>query len=501
MILVKSRVQDVKIIFYYLGKLTIAIGYCMLIPMALSFFLGEYNVVLDFIIGFTVSLILGYFLLVTCKSSESLNWTQGMVVVALIWLVAAFLAAIPLVFSGHFRSFLDAYFETMSGFATTGLSLTEDLDHLSYGHNLWRHLIMFIGGQGIVVFAVSFFASGAAAAFRLYAGEARDEQLLPNVVNTARFIWSVSIIYFIIGSSVLAFIGLRAGLPVFNSIFDGTCIFMAAFDTGGFTPHSQNILYYHNSFFELITAIIMILGALNFKLHYEVWHGNRKELRKNIEVIAFFISVILIFTALCWYLKRSGIYSSKLSLFFKSFYHVISAHTGTGFQTIAPEMLRREWSDFGLLALVLAMGLGGGMCSTTGGIKMLRVGIILKGVLQDINKFLLPPSAVLVQKIHHVHDIVLEEKTVRTAFVVTFAFIGFYGLGTMVAVFLGYPMLDALFESTSAAANVGLSCGITDVAMPALLKVTYILQMWAGRLELISVFILLGFIIAFIKGK
>ncbi|MBU1924459.1 MAG: TrkH family potassium uptake protein [Candidatus Omnitrophica bacterium] len=484
-----------------MGKLTVAIGYFMLIPMALSFFLGEYTVVLDFIIGFAVSLILGYSLLVICKSSESLNWTQGMVVVALIWLIAAFLAAIPLFFSGHFRTFLDAYFDAMSGFATTGLSVIEDLDHLSFGHNLWRHLIMFMGGQGIVVFALSFFASGASAAFRLYIGEARDEQLLPNVINTARFIWSLSIIYFIIGSSVLAFIGMHSGMPVFNSIFDGACIFMAAFDTGGFTPHSQSILYYHNSLFELTTVVIMILGALNFKLHYEIWHGNRKELRKNIEVIAFLISLVLVFTAVCYYLKHAGVYSSKLSLFFKSFYQVISAHTGTGFQTIDPEMLRREWSDFGLLALLVAMGFGGGICSTTGGIKMLRVGIIFKGVLQDINRFLLPPSCVLVQKIHHVRDIVLEEKMVRTAFVITFAFIVLYILGAIVATFLGYPMLAALFESTSAAANVGLSCGITDAAMPALLKVTYILQMWAGRLEFISVFILLGFIIAFIKGK
>src|SRR4030043_2056776 len=131
----------------------------------------------------------------------------------------------------------------MSGFATTGLVLVQGLDHLSYAHNLWRHLIMFIGGQGIVVIAVSSFVKGLSGAFRMYVSEARDEKVLPNVISTSRFIWLVSIVYLILSTLVLGLVGISNGMKPVNAFLQGACLFMAAFDTGGFTIQSQNMLY------------------------------------------------------------------------------------------------------------------------------------------------------------------------------------------------------------------------------------------------------------------
>ena len=113
----------------------------------------------------------------------------------------------------------------------------------------------------------------------------------------------------------------------------------------------------------------------------------------------------------------------------------------------------------------------------------------------------MPERAIVVEKFHHIREVFLEDRLVRSALMITLAYIILYGLGALVGMFYGYPFLGALFESTSAAANVGLSCGITNIAMPAMLKVTYILQMWAGRLEFMSVFTILGFLFASIKGK
>jgi trk system potassium uptake protein TrkH len=113
----------------------------------------------------------------------------------------------------------------------------------------------------------------------------------------------------------------------------------------------------------------------------------------------------------------------------------------------------------------------------------------------------MPEKSIVAEQFHHIREIFLEDKLVRGALIITLAYIILYGLGALVGMFYGYPFLEALFESTSAAANVGLSCGITDIAMPAMLKVTYILQMWAGRLEFMSVFTILGFLYAAIKGK
>ena len=195
--ILKPHIEDIKLIGYYLGKIIIALGITMLIPLAIAFAFGEQGPALDFAIATLIAFIFGLLLIQICHTKKDFNWLQGMIVASGAWLVAMFLGAIPLYLSGHWKSYLDACFDTMSGFATTGLVLVQDLDHLSIGHNMWRHLIMFIGGQGIVIVALSFFVRGFSGAFKMYVGEAREERILPNVIHTARFIWLVSITYLI----------------------------------------------------------------------------------------------------------------------------------------------------------------------------------------------------------------------------------------------------------------------------------------------------------------
>jgi trk system potassium uptake protein TrkH len=200
-------------------------------------------------------------------------------------------------------------------------------------------------------------------------------------------------------------------------------------------------------------------------------------------------------------LRQRGVYSDGMILFRKGFFQLISGQTTTGYMTIYAQQFIREWGDLALTGIILAMALGGCACSTAGGIKKLRVGIIYKTFRQDIKRFMLSPNAVVTQQFHHIKTMFIEDKQVRAVLIVTMGYFFLYGLGTLVGVGLGYPFLNALFESTSAAGNVGLSCGITDASMPAILKVTYIIEMWAGRLELVSVFALIGFFVAFVKGR
>ncbi|MDD5560848.1 MAG: TrkH family potassium uptake protein [Candidatus Omnitrophica bacterium] len=499
--ILKPRLEDLKIIGFYLGKIILGLAFTMAIPIVAGLSFRELNPVLDFLISIEISVFLGLLLVKTCRTEKDLNWMQGMIVVSLSWVVAMFLGAIPLYLSGHWKSFLDACFDAMSGFATTGLILVQDLDHLSYTHNLWRHLIMFLGGQGIVVIALSFFVRGFSGAFKMYVGEARDEKILPNVVHTSRFIWLVSFVYLVLGTLALGVTGIFNGMKPLNSFFHGACIFMAAFDTGGFSPQSQSILYYHSMAYEVITIIIMVLGALNFKLHYQLWMGNRREIFRNIETSTLFITILATFSIVAVGLTQVGSYPSAVTLFRKGFYQLISAHTGTGFQTIYPQQFLIDWNHLALVGVFLAMSLGGAVCSTTGAIKILRIGIIFKAFKEDLKRIIMPERALVIEKFHHVKDVFLEDKLVRSALIITLAYIILYGLGALVGMFYGHPFLNALFESTSAAANVGLSCGITNVAMPATLKVTYIIQMWTGRLEFMSVFTILGFLIAALKGK
>ncbi len=473
----------------------------MILPMLVAVLSGEINPFFDFLIGFLLCLAVGFTLHIFCYIRQEPKWSHGMIVVSFSWLIVALLAAIPLYLSHHFYSFLDAFFEAVSALTTTGLSLAQDLSHMSYAHNLWRHLMGFIGGQGIVVVILSVFVHGAAGAYKLYVGEAREERLLPNVRQTARFIWLVSFVYLILGTIVLGSILLLEGMPWLDAFFHGMCIFIAGFDTMGFAPQAQNIMYYHSWVFEIAVIAIMILGSLNFLLHYAVWMGNRKEIIKNAEIITLFFSVSLLFIAGAIGLTKIHAYPHAMALFRKGFFHLISAHTTTGFQTIYSLQFITEWESLSLFSILLAMSIGGCICSTTGGIKALRLNLMAKAFKTDIKRYVSPDSMVFVERIHHVKDMIVNEKQLLAAFMIALAYISTFFVGALAGMLCGYPFIQSLFESISATGNVGLSCGLTDVSMPVLLKVTYIFEMWAGRLEFMSVFVFLGFILAMVKGK
>ncbi len=499
--ILKPQISDLKVIGHYLGRIMIGFGLVMIIPAIFGFLLKEYDPALDFVIGAGSTIIFGFVLSWSCFKHQELRTMHGLTVVAVSWLVATLFGAAPLFLSGHYKSFLDACFEVMSGLTTTGLTLVQDLDHLSLTHNLWRHLGPFLGGQGIIVIAISLFFKGGQGIIALYFGEARDEKLVPNIINTARFIWLISIVYLIIGTIALSVTGISIGLKPASAFFHGLCIFMAGFDTAGFAPQSQNLLYYHSFAFEIVTIIIMIMGAFNFNLHYQLWIGNKKELWKNIETRTFLLSIMLTFFIVAVGLSKTGIYPNAASFLRKGFFQLISGHTTTGYMNIYAQQFISDWGGLALVGLILAMAVGGCVCSTAGGIKMFRVGIFLKAIREDIKKTQLPPSAVFYQKFHHVKGIFLEDKLVRSVLIITLSYLILYGVGAIIGMFYGYPFLESTFESVSAVANVGLSCGITDASMPIVLKVVYIIQMWAGRLEFMSVFALFGFIMAAIKGR
>jgi len=500
--ILKPQLNDIKNIGYYLGRITFVFGLLMFLPFVVGFFLfKERNPSFDFLIGANIAVLLGLALSWCCKIEKDLHIAQAMVVVALSWLVAMALGAIPLFLSGHYNSFLDACFETMSGLTTTGLTLVQDLDHLSWTHNLWRHLGPFIGGQGMAIVAISFLFGATGGVFNIYVAEARDERLVPNVINTARLIWVISIAYLVIGTISLGLVGIFMGLKPSVAFFHGACIFMAGFDTAGFAPSSQNILYYHSLLFEIVTIVFMILGSFNFNLHYQLWSGKFKEIYKSIETRTLLLFIMLVSLITMAGLKHMGVYSDTAMMFRKGFFHVISGQTTTGYMTVYAKQFVMEWGDLALTGLIISMAFGGCACSTAGGIKMLRVGIIWKAFKEDIKKIISPEHAIVAERFHHIKTAFIQDAQVRSVLTVTFGYIFLYVLGAVIGIWLGYPLLDSIFESTSAAANVGLSCGITDISMPSILKVTYIVEMWAGRLELIAVFALVAFFVSIVRGK
>ncbi len=487
--------RDFSTIFNILGRLILGLSFFMLIPLGVSFLKGELAPFFDFVIGFSFSASLGFILLTLFPIRKDVGWIHAFFTVSIGWLAFSLLGAIPLFLSGHFLSFVDAWFEAMSGFATTGLVLIQDLDHLSFAHNTWRHLTMFIGGQGIILASLSILTRARPVAVGFYIGEARQEKILPNVIGTARFIWKVGFVYLLVGVSTFFVILYKQGLSIDKSFFHGLWLFFAAFDTGGFTPQAQNIAYYHNFTLEIATVIFMILGAINFNLHFWIWNKNKREIFKNFEVRTFVFTLFSLLAVL--YFSFSQLGRSSIA-FRKGFYQLISAHTGCGFTNLTSLELN-NFPILGILAVIFAMMIGGGICSTTGGIKLMRLGIIFKTFFIEVRQWMMPFRAVHKDRFHHLQDLILSDKRIKEAYLFFAIFIFTYIAGAIIGIAFGYPASEALFESVSATANVGLSVGITQASMPLALKLVYIFQMWAGRLEFISIFVSLGFIVSLFK--
>jgi trk system potassium uptake protein TrkH len=392
-------------------------------------------------------------------------------------------------------------FDVMSGFTTTGLVLIQDLDHVAKSLNMWRHLLTFVGGQGMIVLALTFLLNDSGGGYKLYVGEGKDERLFPSVFHTAKTIWRISLIYLAVGTAALWVAGLFIGMPPADAFLHALWVYMAAWSTGGFAPMSQSILFYHSALYEIVTTVFFILGSFNFALHNAAWSGNRKEIYENVETASFATTVSVLTLVTCWGLMKLRVYPDLAALIRKGFYQLASAHTTTGFMTLYPRQLAHEWGDLAVLAMIIAMLIGGSACSTAGGFKGLRVGIIWKALIQESRRLLKPPSAVFVQRFHYHGERNLSEAQVRSAALIVIMYVATFFLATLAGSAAGYPFLEAAFEAASVTGNVGFSIGVTAAAMPAGLKITYILVMWAGRLEFMAVLATFAFIVAFFRKK
>lgn len=487
---VRLRSSDARVVAHYLGVLTVGIAITMVVPLVTAVVLAEWDPALDYLLGMSLTFVIGVALMLADPRPVGVNRRQGMLVAALGWLLASLVAAIPLSLSGNYASYIDALFDAVSGFTTSGLTVVIDLDHMSHAHNMWRHLTHLIGGQGIVVAALSFAFGKRGGAVSLYTAEGRDEKILPNVIHTTRFIWFVTAVFVSLGTAALFVFNLWAGMSGLRSFLHAFWITVAAYDTGGFAPQSMNALYYHSPIFEFLTVMLMLAGTLNFNLHADMWRGDPGEIFQNIETrtLAINLAVLTAFAAVG--MALAPLLNGPWQIVRKGAYHVISAHSGTGHQTLYAAQWQSTLSAAAFMAVLLAMAAGGAVSSTAGGIKALRIGLIFKSILDGVRRSLAPDSAVVRTRYHHLTDRVLTPEVTASAMTLFILYFFTYITGGLVGAAYGYPADVALFESISATANVGLTAGITAPTMPLMLKVLYMLQMWAGRLEFIALFVL-----------
>lgn len=482
-----------------LARISTLVGIAGMVPLLWAMLAREWAPAASFVLMVGVFLFLGALGRRLAKPRQRFDWSHGMVVVALAWLLVPAVASIPLGLSGHYGSPLDAMFDAMSGLTTTGLALIQDVDHLAPSLNFWRHLLHFLGGQGIIIAALSIFAGGGAVT--LYLGEARDERILPSVHSTARFIWAAALMHLVVGVTVLTLVAWRVlGFGIVRSLFHGLMVFFAAFDTGGFAAQSSNLGYYHSIVFEFVASVLMVAGAMSFGLHYLLWKRRYRAAFLNLETRTMIVTLLATLGLTLVGLAATGAFAHTLGMSRYGFFQLLSAHTGTGFSTVSvPELA--GWSGLAFGGVAIAMALGGMGSSTAGGVKSLRVGLTIRTIVTQVKQVLVPEGALVSRVYYQNGKTRLTPEISQAALTISLLYVALYLFGTCVALAYGYELGPSLFESISAGANVGLSVGITDAAMPMLLKVTYIAQMWLGRLEFVAVFAFFGFLYSTWRGK
>jgi trk system potassium uptake protein TrkH len=416
------------------------------------------------------SLAVGVFLLGWIKTSRrrpDLELKEALVVTALSYLIFSLVGGI--VFLPQ-APFIDGFFESMSGFTTTGLS-TLDLSQLPNSLLFFRASTQWVGGAGIIVITLVILSGPGKAPFRLYVAEFGGENLVGSVVATARVVIKVYLIL-----TALGFLALwGAGMTPFDSLLH----VLTSVSTGGFSPHPDSIGYYQRPAIQIAVTVLMVLGAISLPLFYLARREGAKRFIRDLQ-LRYLVAIILIGTVIF-----VGVLGWRSQLILPGLFQATSATTGTGFTSVDSN----SWPEGSRLLTVALMLIGGSTGSTTGGIKLLRLIILLKLGEWLLARVLLPQEARL-PPIRY-GSIAISEMEVKeiAGFVLLFVLV-FAGAALALAL-AGYTAIDSLFESASALGTVGMSSGITSAGAPLWVKLLLAFEMWVGRLEILPALALL----------
>jgi trk system potassium uptake protein TrkH len=398
----------------------------------------------------------------------------------------AFLGSLPYVFSGTL-GYVDGFFETMSGFATCGstvITVPNGMDYLdTYTHSImfWRALTQWLGGMGIIVLSVVVLArvmgAGGARLFRAEAAGHRVTRLKPRLRETASILWKIYLLFTVVQIILLTIAGM--------GVYDAVCHSFTSIATGGFSTHSSNVEYYNNPIIETIMIAFMIIGGTSFILHYKVLTGKPKGLFKDSE-FRFYIFTIITGTALVTLSLIMNNYP-VLDSFRHGIFNTVSINTASGFSSTDFDL----WPAPAKIVLVGLMFIGGCVGSTAGGIKIIRILILLKAGKREIQKFARPRAVMPIT----VGGKVLPEDVVRN--VASFFFL--YLLTFVVAtILLSFTGLNTVTSSTAVATTMGtvgpgfggVGPAHTFAFISPVGKIILSLCMWIGRLEIFACLIL-----------
>ena len=471
--------SNLRIVLRDLGSILVILGVLIFSLLGVACYFRE-DVIMPVVTTGSGVTLLGLLFRYLFRYAGEPEYKHAMICAALVWLVVPAFSAILFIWIEG-MSPLDSYFEAMSGWTGTGLTMITHPSGLTHTIQFWRSLMQWVGGVGVIVLMLSILARPGTGAYALYKAEAREERIKPSIVSTVRMTWWIYLFLTSIGI-ILFFI---AGMKPWEALNHA----MTAIGTGGFTITDNSIATYNSLIIELAIIPIMVLGAIPFLVHYRVLKGDVKSYFKDTQCIAFivvfFILLIPLLAANC-VMQSHGL----LSAIRYSVFQLISGMTCTGFQTIPVH----GWSLPELLIMCVAMLIGGGTGSTAGGVKLLRAVVAYKWIKWSLRRNFLPPKAIISVRLG---DRLLEKEDMTKIFseasliIILWLISLFIGICVLSAVAGSQYQLGAIiFEVASAQGNVGLSAGVANPGLPYMGKIMLILNMWVGRLEIIPALML-----------
>ena len=473
-----------RFVAYLIGLLLAFESMLLLACCCVSIVYGERDL-MSFIVSFAVCLSVSAILLVYGRRRKcAMSRNEGYIVVALSWVFFSVFGMVPYLWGGFIPNITDAFFETMSGFTTTGATILDNIESMPHGILFWRSLTQWIGGLGIVCFTIVLLPGFGASSQMLYLSEATGvthNKLYPKTRVMARYIFMVYILLTAIESALL----MAGGM----GLFDALCHSMTTTATGGFSTKQESIAYWHSPYMEYVVSIFMLLSAINFSLYIVAFKSNWKKLREFVELKWFACSVGLLTLIISAVLFLNNGYSAE-EAFRKSLFQVATCHTSCGFATDDYNL----WPPFTWMLLIFAMLSGGCTGSTSGGVKNLRL-IIIANCIRNQFRQILHPRAVLPVKVGGLFD----NKLLTTVLVFFAAYLSVAFIGWTLLMAFGVGFTEAMSTVISSMGNVGPGLGsfgpaFSWAALPNAAKWILSSLMLIGRLEIF------GFLLIFYRS-
>jgi trk system potassium uptake protein TrkH len=468
-------------VVHALSRLLLILAAAFVAPIVLAAFDGDGMLavfLLQALIMVAIGAVAGRF----HRHASELSVREGFLIVSLAWVLMSFLGALPFVLSGHVASITDGFFETMSGFTTTGATILTDIEALPRSLLLWRSTTHWLGGMGVIALAVALFPFVGSGGFQLFKAESPGpikDRIVPRIRDTAVILWAVYLVL------TLAEIGLL--LAGGMSGFDAVCITFGTMATGGFATRNASIAAWPSPYLHYVIIAFMFLAGVNFGLHYGLVRGRVRDFFRNPEFRLYASIILLVVLLVVAGRVRSGEPLNE-EMVRGSMFQVVSIITTTGFVTQDYEL----WTPFAQMLLVLLMVIGASSSSTGGGVKNIRILVLLRSIGAHLKKLLHPRTVVPVK----IGGRVVSDEAVETVLAFLALYLLFFIGGTLSMLAFGMDMISAIGAAAATLGNIGPGLGGVGpmrnyAAVPEVGKWVLAVLMMAGRLEIFPVVVIL----------